>query len=215
MAKTKKALSVSRKQKTIRMAQTAVLAAIIIIMAFTPLGYLKIGTLSISFLSIPVALGAVLVGPGAGTFLGFVFGMTSFLQCFGYDPFGTMLAGSSTLSAVKMFAVCALTRTLMGFLTAIIFKGLSRVDKTRFFSYLVPCLCSALLNTLLFIGTLWLLFRNDPLLVSGLGLEGTNLTLISIFTIVAGVNALIEIPTAAVVGTAISIPVSKALKKLG
>ena len=45
------------------MALTAVLAALVLLMSFTPLGYLKVGFVSITFLTIPVAIGAMVVGP--------------------------------------------------------------------------------------------------------------------------------------------------------
>lgn len=67
---------------------TAILAAIILLMAFTPLGYLRVGPVSITFLVIPVVIGGMTLGPVRGGFLGAVFGATSFAQCFMGDPFG-------------------------------------------------------------------------------------------------------------------------------
>ena len=60
--------SVSRS-KIVTMAETALLTAIVILMAFTPLGYLRIGITQITFIVVPVAVGAVLLGPKAGAFL--------------------------------------------------------------------------------------------------------------------------------------------------
>ncbi len=50
--------------------QLALLTAIELIMAFTPLGYLKIGPVSITFMAIPVAVGAIVLGPISGAFFG-------------------------------------------------------------------------------------------------------------------------------------------------
>ena len=44
-------------------ALTAVLAAVVLLMAFTPLGYLRIGPVSITFLVIPVVIGGMTLGP--------------------------------------------------------------------------------------------------------------------------------------------------------
>ena len=52
--------------KVQRMVILAVLIALTLVMALTPLGYLKIGALSISFLCIPIAIGATVLGPTAG-----------------------------------------------------------------------------------------------------------------------------------------------------
>ena len=53
-----------RNKKTLEMVQLAVLIAIMLIMAFTPLGFLRTAGLEISLLTIPVAIGAMSVGPG-------------------------------------------------------------------------------------------------------------------------------------------------------
>ena len=74
-----------------RMAEIALLTAIVLILAFTPLGYLKTPWgVEITFIVVPVAVGSVILGPTAGAFLGLVFGMTSFVQCFGASPMGAM-----------------------------------------------------------------------------------------------------------------------------
>ena len=43
-------------------ALTAVLAAVVLLMAFTPLGYLRVGPVSITFLVIPVVIGGMTLG---------------------------------------------------------------------------------------------------------------------------------------------------------
>ena len=81
-------------------ALTAVLTAIVVLMAFTPLGYLRVGLVSITFLVIPVVIGGIVLGPVRGGFLGAVFGATSFIQCFGMDAFGTALLALDRKSVV-------------------------------------------------------------------------------------------------------------------
>ncbi|MBP5609854.1 MAG: ECF transporter S component, partial [Clostridia bacterium] len=70
---------------------TAVLAALVLLLGFTPLGYLRVGAISITFLTIPVAIGAMVVGPSAGLFLGTLFGVTSLIQAITGDPVGQIL----------------------------------------------------------------------------------------------------------------------------
>ena len=72
-----------KKFGTRQMVTTAMLCAILLVMSFTPLGYLNIGPLAISFNMIPVAIGAITLGPLGGLILGGMFGITSFLQCMG------------------------------------------------------------------------------------------------------------------------------------
>ena len=46
--------------------QLALLVAVLLVMNYTPLGYLQVGPLSMSLLTIPVAIGAMTLGPVAG-----------------------------------------------------------------------------------------------------------------------------------------------------
>ena len=50
--------------------QLALLVAVLLVMNYTPLGYLQVGPLSMSLLTIPVAIGAMTLGPVAGAILG-------------------------------------------------------------------------------------------------------------------------------------------------
>lgn len=56
--------------RTVKMVLLAILAAIMLILAFTPLGYLKVGVIEISFMMVPAAVGAIVLGPLAGLILG-------------------------------------------------------------------------------------------------------------------------------------------------
>ena len=184
--------------KTKKIALYGILSAIIIIMSFTPLGYLKIGTaLSITFLPIPVAIGAAILGPWGGLYFGALFGITSFIQCFGIDAMGTFLFN---LSPVGTFVLCVVTRALMGFCCGLIFRLISRIDKTKIISFIVSSFSAAFLNTLFFLSALILLFSNyaDRLAEQfGIDLSTILLTLVS-------VNGIIEIIVCTVIGFAVS-----------
>lgn len=81
------------KFSTKYLVEMALLVAIILLMAFTPIGYIKTAGLEITLIVVPVAVGAVTLGPTAGAILGGVFGITSFIQCFGMSQFGALLLG--------------------------------------------------------------------------------------------------------------------------
>lgn len=59
------------------MVKLALMVAIIFVMAFSPLGYLRTPGLTITFLTVPVAVGAIILGPTAGAICGAAFGLTS------------------------------------------------------------------------------------------------------------------------------------------
>ena len=79
------------KTNLLRLTLTAVFIAIIAVMSFTPVGYLKLGVIEITFLVAPVVAGGVLLGKWGGLVLGAAFGISSFLQCFGMSAFGADL----------------------------------------------------------------------------------------------------------------------------
>jgi len=194
-----------KSQKISRMVLFAILAAIVVVMSITPLGYFKAGIIEISFLTIPVTIGAILMGPAGGAALGFVFGLTSFSQCFGISAFGAVLLG---INPFYTFILCVVPRTLMGLLTGLIFKWIAKADKTKVVSYAVASISGAILNTILFMITLVLCFYNAEYIqgiVTSLG--ATNV--FSFMALFAGFNSILE----AIVAFLVSFPVTKAVAR--
>ena len=177
-----------------KMVRLAILVAIIILMAFTPLGYLRILTIEITFLMIPVAIAAITVGPAGGAIAGGVFGVTSFIQCFGLSPFGTMLF---SINPVFTFILCIIPRVLAGWLPGLLYSSLSRkANKT--ISATAASLAAPLLNTILFIGSLFLMFGSTEFI------KGFGDTAWAIIVLLVGINGLIEAGVGFVAGTAVS-----------
>ena len=187
----------NKKNKTRKLTQMALLTAIILLMAFTPLGYLRTGVVEITFIMIPVVVGAILMGPGAGAILGGVFGLTSFIQCFGMSALGAMLL---QVNWFFTFVVCFVPRVLMGWLAGLIFKALYKVDKTRLVSFAVASLSGAVLNTIFFVGSLGLLFYNTVL---GMASE-SGISVLAFLLSFVTLNSVLECAACLIVGTAIS-----------
>ena len=198
----------SSKINVTYMVELAVLIAIILIMAFTPLGYIKTLGLEITLIVVPVCVGAVTLGPTAGLILGAVFGISSFIQCFGLSTFGMQLLA---INPILCFIVCVPTRMLMGWLTGVIYKALSKTG-AKAIATPFACLIGPVLNTLFFMSTLCLCFYNTDYIqgfVSDLGAANVLLFVI----LFVGINGLIEAVASFVVGTAISIPLNKLVKR--
>ena len=70
--------------------RVALLCAVLLLMSFTPLGYMPLGPFAVTFLTIPVIVGALTSGPAIGALLGLVFGITSFINAFS-NAMGTVL----------------------------------------------------------------------------------------------------------------------------
>ncbi len=188
-------MNTQTRTKTLWMVQTAILAAILILMAFTPLGYLKYGTISITFLTVPVVVGAILIGPSCGAVLGGVFGVTSFIQCFGMDAFGTALMG---INPLYTFLICMIPRILTGWLAGLIFRALFKFNKKMTWSLALASLSGAVINTGLFVGALILFFGQSAYL------QGFGDNLLAILSVLITVNALIEAVGCMIIGTAVT-----------
>ena len=182
------------------------LTATVLLMSYTPLGYLNIGPLAITFNMIPVAIAAAALGPFGGAFAGAVFGITSFLQCLGIggtSPMGVVLF---EISPILAFIQRFVPRLAAGLITGFIYKGMTKLTN-RTISGFIAGFSAAFLNTALFMLALVLLFGNTPYLQALMG--GRNI-LLFIITFV-GINAVVEM----LASTAITGALCKALDKTG
>ena len=125
------------KNKTQKMVLTAAFAAIIIIMANVPfLGFIRLGLVSATTLHIPVIIGAILMGPASGAFLGFIFGLNSFLQAT-FNPNLTSFCFSPFYSVGDFHGnffsliVCFVPRILIGIVAYFVFAGIMKVLKGK------------------------------------------------------------------------------------
>ena len=194
--------------KIVRMSELGILTAIILLMAFTPIGYIKTAGLEITLITIPVIVGAIVLGPGAGALLGGIFGLTSFLQgVFGLSPFGV---AALEISVPKTFIICVPTRILMGLLTGLFYK---LFKKKNFAAYSITGLVGALLNTILFMTALVICFWNTDLIQGFAAMLGTEKVIPFIFAFV-GINGLVEAITCFVLASSISKAVDHYVNKI-
>ena len=195
---------------TRRLTQLALLAALLLVMNFTPLGYLQVGPLSMSLMSIPVSIGAMLMGPVDGAILGGVFGATSFLQAVqGTSPMGSELFA---YSPVGSFVVCFVARVLVGLCCGLVYQGMRKIlpGKEKVCAA-VGGFSAAFLNTVFFMGFLVLLFYGSPYvqgLVEALGVSSPLAFVVAL----VGVQAIVEWAACCVVAAAVTVPLRKYLK---
>ncbi|MDD3174101.1 MAG: ECF transporter S component [Herbinix sp.] len=187
--------------RTARMVQLALFIAIIVLMAFTPLGYINTMGLAITLVGIPVIVGSIILGPVNGAILGGVFGITSFIRCFGMDAFGVLILG---INPVKTFLLCMIPRILMGGLTGLLFEGLKKVDKKKNIAYAVASLSGSLFNTVFFMTLLIVFFYNTKEIQDiATNVFHTN-NVFTFFIAVAGLNAIVEAIVCLIIGTAVA-----------
>lgn len=188
------------------LALLGLLTALILVMAFTPLGSIPIGLLSASLKMIPVAIGAVALGPVGGCILGCVFGLTSFMQGFGigFGP-SPMVIALFELNPYLTFVLTVIPRALAGLVTGYVYRLVKKPLNHTAASF-VTGFSAAFLNTLFFMSTLVLLFRNSEYLAPKIA--GQNIFL-WVCTFV-GVNALLEMAVSTLITGAVGVALGKA-----
>ena len=186
-------------QKTVRLSRLALFSALILLLNYTPLGYIHLFALEITLIIIPVTLGAMLLGPADGAILGGVFGVTSFAACFGSSQFGAALLAINPLGT---FVTCVVARILAGWLTGLVFQLLHRSERLRPVSYAVGGLLGPVFNTLFFMSSILLFFWNTDYIQSmSTALGAANpLTFVVLFV---GINAVFETLVSFLVSTAL------------
>lgn len=151
--------------QTLGMVQVALFAALIIILAFTPfLGYIPLGFTRATIIHIPVIIGSLMLGPKKGAFLGFVFGMTSFINntmnptatSFVFTPFFEL---GEVHGGIGSVIICFVPRILVGVVPWYVYRGLERIFGKQMLSLAAAGIAGALTNTLLVMNLIYVFFR--------------------------------------------------------
>ena len=196
------------KQQTVNvkdMVEIALFAAIMLILAFTPLGYIPLTpAVNATTMHIPVILAGILLGKKKGAIMGFLFGLTSLykatftpiLTSFLFSPF----QGGNLLSLV----ICFVPRILIGVVAAASFGFLFKLVKNETFALAAAGVLGSLTNTILVMGMAYLFFAEQY--ANAIGQDAGKL----LGFIISGVIIVNGIPEAIVAGI-ISAGVGKAL----
>lgn len=200
-----------RKTPKVRtLTQLALLTAVVLVMAATPLGYLRVGPLTMSLLTVPVAIGAMLIGPAGGAWLGFVFGMTSFSNAVSGTTGLTVVAFQ--YNPVLCFLTCVGTRVACGLCCALLFRAAVRLLPARpKTACLIGALSAPILNTVFFMGCLLLFFYNMEQIQNLITTFGVS-NPVALAASMVGLQGLIETTVCGAVATAVTVPLRKILK---
>ncbi len=128
------------------LAYLAVLLALVIVLQ-TVGGAIRIGTTSLSFVLVPIVLGAVLIGWWAGAFLGFVFGFIVLMYgVTGADAFTNILF---TDHPVLTTLTCLIKGVAAGLVPGLVYPLIAKKNKLA--GVIVASALAPILNTGLFI----------------------------------------------------------------
>lgn len=199
-----------KKSSTRYLVELALFVAIILVMKLTGLSSIPVGPLNMTLSMVPIAIGAMLLGPLAGGVLGMIYGFTSL-----YDA----VSGASVMTGIffqisplNTIVLCVVMRVLVGVCTGWLFRLFRRIDRTGTVCYFLGGLTAPLLNTLLFMGYIVLVFYRTDFVqerVAALGASGPFMFVV----LSVGVQGLVEAATGAIVGGGVGKGVAHALKR--
>jgi len=196
----------NRSSKTLYLTELALLLAIVIIMTVTNIGNIPIGPIVATIYQVPIIIGAVILGPKAGSFLGGAWGLLCFfLAAMGQttDVVALMIVQHNIFAYLLIAFV---PRLLTGLLAGLLFQFLKgRLSgKKDILVFGITGAVGAFCNTILYLGALYLFVR--PLVANALNISQAvvgGIVLTTAFT-----NGLVEAALACILVTAIC----KALK---
>ena len=192
-----------------RLTKLALLLAIELAMRAIGLGAVPVGPLNMSFLTLPIAIAAMLCGPVEGMVLGAVFGILSLTDAISGRSF--MTGTFFNISPVHTVILCVGMRVLMGLCVGLIFSGLKRFDKPGTWSYILSAMCAPALNTLFFMGYIVLAFYGCDYVQNLVSVKGAANPFMFVVLLV-GVQGVAEFLVSGILGGIVARAVHKFLK---
>ena len=154
-----------RDNHTHRMVALAMMAAIVALLANTPLGLIQTPIIKATTVHIPVILGAILLGPSAGCALGAVFGVCSLISntiaptvtSFAFSPF----YADGLVGAVKSLWISVGCRILIGLVSGWLWIILKKVKLPDLAALPVVGFVGSMTNTVAVMGSIYFLLAEQ------------------------------------------------------
>lgn len=195
----------------------AMMCAVLLVLGMTGIGFIQLPVIKATTMHIPVILGAILLGPGAGAVLGGVFGLCSIwanttapgLLSFAFSPFMTTEGLPGVLKSLWIALVC---RILLGVLAGWFWKLFKKVLKKDYVALPVTAALASVCHTILVMGSIYILLAQQYA-------DAKNVAASAVFDLVLGTIVASGIPeaiAAAILATGIGkalLNISKRIKK--
>ena len=156
----------TKKHDTRWMVSVALMAAIVIVLANTPLGMIQLPIIKATTVHIPVIIGAILLGPSAGAILGAVFGVCSLISntmaptllSFAFSPFMSTTGIPGALKAIWISVGC---RILIGVVAGWLWILLSKLKVSQVIALPIVGFIGSMVHTVAVMGSIYLLFAQQ------------------------------------------------------
>lgn len=156
----------TRKYDTRWTVGVAMMAAIVVLLANTPLGMIQLPIIKATTVHIPVILGAILLGPMAGSILGGVFGICSIISntvaptllSFAFSPFMSTTGMVGMLKALWISLGC---RILIGFVSGWLWIALKKLNIHDLIALPLVGFIGSMTNTVMVMGSIYFLLAQQ------------------------------------------------------
>lgn len=189
------------------MAGVAMMAAIVVLLANTPLGLIQLPVIKATTTHIPVIIGAVLLGPLAGGILGGVFGVCSMISntiapvatsmCF--SPF---LSTNGLVGAAKAVWVSVGCRILIGVVAGWLWIALKKVRVNDLIALPVVGFVGSMTNTVTVMFSILFLFRAEYAAAKNIAMEAFYDFVMGVVTGTGVLEALVALVLVTFIGKA-------------
>lgn len=164
------------KKDTRWLTSVALMAAIVILLANTPLGMIQLPIIKATTVHIPVILGAVLLGPMAGGILGAVFGCCSLISnttaptllSFAFSPFMSTTGISGAVKALWISVGC---RVMIGVVAGWFWILMKKLKVNSLIMLPVTGFIGSMTNTILVMGSIYFLLAGEYAAARNVGMD--------------------------------------------
>ncbi len=154
-----------KSMDTRKLVTLALMTAIIILLANTPLGMIQLPIIKATTVHIPVILGAIILGPLCGLFLGGVFGICSMISntmaptllSFAFSPF----LAKDVPGVFKAIWISVGCRMMIGLVSGLVWKLLNRKTGGEFWKLPLTGFIGSMTNTVLVMGSIYILLASQ------------------------------------------------------
>lgn len=154
------------KKDTRWMVSVALMAAIVVLLANTPLGMIQLPIIKATTVHIPVIIGAILLGPAAGAILGATFGICSLISntmaptllSFAFSPF---LSTTGLVGAVKAIWISVGCRIMIGVVAGWLWILFKKIKLNSYVALAITGFVGSMVNTVLVMGSIYVLLAKQ------------------------------------------------------
>lgn len=178
----------AKRARTLRMVQTALLAAIEVILTLL---YIPVGTINLNFGLVPIVIAGVFLSPISGAIIGGVSGIVTMTQVLsGQGVFYAFLMAENPFMACLL---CIVKTAAAGYVSGLVYHLLQKICRFESVGTLAAAILCPVLNTGIFALGMLTIFGNALMTDPVISTWTTGGLIALVFIVLIGVNFFVEL----------------------